>query len=83
MKQWMEKEFSQWVYFDNDDGKIIGAVYTIGTKTGIWGGRIYLENNFENQLGQYIDSDFARRAVERHWEIAGRTLLETTNERTD
>jgi len=26
MKQWQEKEFSQWVYYDDEDGKIIGAV---------------------------------------------------------
>jgi hypothetical protein len=76
MKQWMEKEFSQWVYFDNDDGMIIGAVYKIGTSTGIWGARVYFINNQESQLGQFIDSDFARKAVERYWEIQGRTLLE-------
>jgi hypothetical protein len=75
-KQWMEKEFSQWVYFDTADGKIIGAVYTVGTKTGIWGGRVYLENNMEKTLGQFIDSDWARKGVERYWEIDGRTLLE-------
>ena len=23
MKKWMEKEFSQWVYYDDEDGKII------------------------------------------------------------
>ena len=76
MKQWMEKEFSQWVYFDDDNGKIIGAVYKIGNSTGIWGSRVYLENNMENQLGQFIDSDWARRSVETYWEIQGRTLLE-------
>jgi len=30
MKRWTEKEFSQWVYYDDQDGKIIGAVYKIG-----------------------------------------------------
>ncbi len=76
MKQWMEKEFGQWVYFDDENGKIIGAVYKIGNSTGIWGSRVYLENNMEKQLGQFIDSDWARRAAERYWEIAERTLLE-------
>jgi len=74
--QWMEKEFSHWVYYDTADGKIIGAVYKIGQSTGIWGGRIYLENNMEKTLGQFIDSDWARKGVERYWEIDGRTLLE-------
>ena len=72
----MEKEFSQWVYFDNDDGKIIGAVYKIGNSTGIWGARVYLINNYESVLGHYINSNFAKWAVERYWEIDGRTLIE-------
>ena len=76
MKQWMEKEFSQWVYYDDQDGKLIGAVYKIGNSTGIWGVRIYLINNNESVLGQYINSDFAKWAVERYWEIDGRTLIE-------
>lgn len=76
MKQWMEKEFSQWVYYDDQDGKLIGAVYKIGNSTGIWGARVYLINNNEMVMGQYIDSDYARKAVERYWEIDGRTLLE-------
>ena len=75
-KRWIEKEFSQWVYYDTADGRIIGAVYKIGNATGIWGGRIYLENNMEKQLGQFIDSDWARKGVERYWDIDGRTLLE-------
>jgi hypothetical protein len=76
MKQWLEKEFSQWVYYDDQDGKIIGAVYKIGNSTGIWGAKVYLINNSDSVLGQYIDSDFARWAVERYWEIDSRTLLE-------
>ena len=76
MKQWQEKEFGQWVYYDNQDGRIIGAVYKIGTSTGIWGAKVYLINNDEKILGQYIDSDYARKAVHNYWEIQSRTLLE-------
>ena len=80
MKQWQEKEFSQWVYYDDQDGKIIGAVYKIGTSTGIWGARVYLINSEESILGQYIDSDYARKAVQLYWEIDSRTVLEYKNE---
>jgi len=73
-KQWQEKEFSQWVYYDDKDGKIIGAVYKIGNATGIWGAKVYTE--IEGILGQYINSDYAKRAVEHYWEVQSRTLLE-------
>ena len=76
MKKWIEKEFSQWVYYDNQDGKIIGSVYKIGNSIGIWGARVYLINNDESVLGQYIDSDYANKSVELYWEIDSRTLLE-------
>ena len=76
MKKWIEKEFSQWVYYDNQDGKIIGAVYKIGNSIGIWGARVYLINNDEAILVQYIDSDYAKKSVELYWEIDSRTLLE-------
>ena len=74
MKKWLEKEFSQWVYYDDIDGKIIGSVYKIGNMNSIWGAKVYIE--LEGVLGQYIDSDYARRAVENYWDIQSRTLLE-------
>ena len=76
MKRWTEKEFSQWVYYDDQDGRIIGAVYKIGNQTGIWGGRVYRLDTTEQVMGQYIDSDYARKSVELYWEIDSRTLLE-------
>lgn len=75
MKKWIEKEFSQWVYYDDADGKIIGYVYKIGNQLGIWGARIQNDNE-EIVLGQYIDSDYGKKSIERYWEIQSRTLLE-------
>ena len=74
MKKWVEKEFFQWVYYDDADGKIIGSVYKIGNSLGIWGAKVYAE--MEGVLGQYVNSDYARRSVESYWEIQSRTLLE-------
>jgi hypothetical protein len=74
MKKWMEKEFSQFVYYDDADGKIIGAVYKIGNQNSIYGAKVYCE--VEGILGQYIDSDYARKAVEIFWETQSRTVLE-------
>ena len=70
----MEKEFSHFVYYDESDGKIIGSVYKIGTQNSIYGAKVYCE--IEGVLGQYIDSDYARKAVEVFWDIQSRTLLE-------
>ena len=70
----MEKEFSQFVYYDDADGKIIGAVYKIGNQNSIYGAKVYCE--VEGILGQYIDSDYARKAVEIFWEIQSRTVIE-------
>ena len=73
----MEKEFGQMVYYDDIDGKIIGAVYKIGNQNSIWGAKIYTD--IEGILGQYVDSDYARKAVEYYWEVQDRTLLENYN----
>ena len=73
MKKWDEKEFFQWVYYDDEDGKIIGAVYKIGNSSGIWGAKVYAET--EGVLGQYVNSDYARRSVESYWDIQSRTLI--------
>jgi hypothetical protein len=73
MKKWQEKEYSQWVYYDDIDGKIIGASYKVGTQNSIWGAKIYKETEYI--LGTYIDSDYARFAVEKYWDIESRTLL--------
>ena len=71
----MEKEFFQWVYYDDEDGKIIGSVYKIGNSTSVWGSKVYQDQQ-EGVLGQYINSDYARKAVENFWAVMSRTLLE-------
>jgi hypothetical protein len=78
MKKWMEKEYSQWIYYDDYDGKIIGFVYKIGNQNTIWGARVEHENR-ETVLGQYIDSDYAKKAVVRCWDILDRTMIGHTD----
>jgi hypothetical protein len=74
MKKWVLKEFNQWVYFDESDGKIIGSVHKVGNQLSIFGAKVY--NTEEGTLGQYVDSMYAQRAVEQYWDIQSRTLLE-------
>ena len=79
MRKWTEKEYSQWVYYGELDGKIIWSVYKIGTSLGIWGAKVYSNNN-EGILGQYIDSDFAKKAVERFWLVEDGNVIENQQE---
>jgi hypothetical protein len=74
MKRWQEKEFYQSVFYDDIDGKIIGMVYRIGTQNTIWGAKVYTD--MEGILGQYIDSDYAKKAIELYWDVQSRTVLE-------
>ena len=74
MKKWTEKEYSQWVYYDDENGKIIGSVYKIGNTQTIWGATVYI--TADGTLGQYIDSDYAKKAVEHFWMAQDRTLIE-------
>ena len=77
MKRWQEKEFYQSVFYDDADGKIIGVVYRVGTQNTIWGAKVYTD--MEGVLGQYIDSDYAKKAVELFWDVQSRTVLEYTD----
>lgn len=81
MKNWDEKEYEQRVYYDTDDGKIIGSVYKVGNSQTIWGAQVYSPNNNESViLGQYVNMDCAKRGVEYFWEVQSRTLLEKKDE---
>ena len=81
MKNWAEKEYEQRVYYDTDDGKIIGSVYKVGNNQTIWGAQVNSpDTNQSLILGQYIDMDYAKRGVEYFWEVQSRTLVEHTIE---
>ena len=83
MKKWIEKEFGLWTYYNEDDGKIIGAVHKLGTGSStVWIAKMYRVNNFSHEElfnGQYIDSEYAKRSVENYWDIQSRTLIEHEN----
>lgn len=80
MKNWAEKEYEQRVYYDTDDGKIIGSVYKVGNNQTIWGAQVNSPTNESVILGQYINLDYAKKGVEYFWEVQSRTLLENKDE---
>ena len=71
MKKWTEKEYSQWVYYDDIDGKIIGASYKVGNMNSIWGAKIYKDV-------EYIYSFSANEWSGRFYEKIGMKYLSET-----
>lgn len=72
-KDWKEAPHRTWYYFKTESGQIIGQVTNI-SHTEIYRAKIYLNYTEEKYIGQYINSDFARSAVEEFWGIEERTL---------
>ena len=75
-----ERYSDKYYYHDVVTGKIVGTVSKIALQE-IWIALVYIgEYSFtvqdEKHLGQYINMDFAKRAVEFFWERESRTLLE-------
>ena len=75
MNKWTETERGSFFYYREADGLVIGQAHRFGTQTILHTARIYKEND-EKILGQYINSDSARRAIEKFWDIENRTLVE-------
>jgi len=75
-----ERFGEKYYYHDVNTGKIIGSANRLALQE-IWIALVYTgEYTFtvqdEKHLGQYINMDFAKRAVEFFWDREGRTLLE-------
>jgi hypothetical protein len=75
MRKWQDYEASNQYYYDDKDGLIIGQIHKFGTSITIYTATVKPEN-LDKLLGQFINLDYAKRAVERFWEIQDRTLLE-------
>lgn len=69
-RAWKDTENDTLYYYQSNDGKIIGQVHKI-SHTKVWIAKID-----EHQLGQYIDRDFAKKALENYYLIQERTLIE-------
>lgn len=72
---WRDAEHNVSYYYLRSTGKIVAQVYNMA-HTNIYGAKIYTESTEEIYLGQYINSDFAKKSVVEYWNIQERTLLE-------
>jgi hypothetical protein len=75
--EWKEAEHHVYYYFRTNDGLIVGQLHNV-TYTQIWVA-MAIEINVETSLGRYVSLDHAKAAVELHWKIQERTLLEHGN----
>lgn len=60
-------------YFQVHNGLVIGQVYNLA-HTIVWGAKIPINAAEELILGQYIEMEYAKRAIEEYWEEKDRTI---------
>jgi len=72
-RDWRDVDKGVQYFYQVRDGLIVGQVYNMAY-TSIWGAKIPLSATEELVLGQYVTLDFAKRAVEEHWNEKDRTF---------
>ena len=77
MRDWRDSEHNTSYCYLKDTGRIVGQVYNYA-HTKIYGAKVYSELNEEKHLGQYIDLNSAKIAVDNFWNIQERTLTHET-----
>lgn len=80
MRKWEESAvatFATHHYYDESDGRIIGIAHKVGTQNIIYLAKIYPRNE-ETILGQYINCEYAKMAVENYWFKQDNTLEYTS-----
>lgn len=72
-RDWRDIDKGVQYFYQVRDGLIVGQVYNMAY-TSIWGAKIPLSSTEELLLGQYVTLEFAKRAVEEHWNEKDRTF---------
>ena len=60
-------------YFQVHNGLVIGQAFNLA-HTIVWGAKIPVNATEELILGQYIEMEYAKRAIEEYWNEKDRTL---------
>ena len=60
-------------YFQVHNGLVIGQAYNLA-HTIIWVAKIPINATEDLILGQYVDMEYAKRAIEEYWDEKDRTL---------
>lgn len=76
------KEHEQGAYFFNEaSGKVVGSTFKIANQNVLFTAKVYTGDTTytvedEKHLGQYVGSEYAKKAVERFWNVHDKTLIE-------
>lgn len=72
-RQWRCVDKNNHYYFQTHDGRIIGQVYNLAY-TIVWGAKIPVNATEELIIGQYIEQEYAKKAIEEYWDGKDRTF---------
>ena len=72
-REWRNVDKGCQYYFQARNGLIIGQIYNLAY-TSIWGAKIPINATEEMILGQYVEMEFAKKAVEDYWQERDRTF---------
>jgi len=72
-RQWRYINKDCHYYFQVHNGLVVGQAYNLA-HTIIWGAKIPVSATEELILGQYVEMEFAKKAIEEYWEEKDRTL---------
>ena len=72
-RQWRLADKNNSYYFRERDGRVIGHAYNI-VHTIIWGAKIPVDHNEDLYLGQFVELEYAKKAIEEYWNEKDRTL---------
>jgi hypothetical protein len=72
-RDWRFVNGLHYYYYQVHNGKVIGQAYNLANSI-IWGAKIPISATEELILGQYIEMEYAKKAIEEYWNEKDRTL---------
>lgn len=71
-REWLNIDKGCQYYYQVHDGRIVGQVYNLA-HTAVWGAKIPVSATEFQMLGNFIEIEYAKKAVEKHWALKDKT----------
>jgi hypothetical protein len=72
-RAWRLADSNNHYYHQVDDGLVVGHVFNYA-HTIVWGAKVPINATEEMILGQYVELEFAKKAIEKYWEDNDKVL---------